>query len=353
MHFSIFNSITNTISIIDELSLLKVSLLLATRTNFFANTSEYISMYYAAENYTPEQKQRLYPGIIKLLNKDFDTENIEISLKSYVSLKKSKHKNKKELIIYQMAIRSIKAMEDYIKACVEELLVVYNFNLLKEFLSEGKDSIFKYYNGVTNFAEPSNVRRLVEFFSTAVYNINMIPVLPDICSIKNVNFLDINKNISLSHNDSIIDVIEFPLYYLHSPLIFDAGQIKQIRSELNENISAFYKNYIEFNEGTCTKIFDDSSITPILDFYNNITGLLSDINNTLKENTFLKQVPKNNPEFLDYTVSINFTSINNLLKIYNLYNIFPDDVIKYIEEYLIKYTGLNCLTNFITIKRKI
>jgi len=350
MYFSIFNSITNIIPVLEEVSLLKVSLLLAARTDLSSITSEFISLYFAEKNYTPEQKLNLYPAIIKMFSKNIDVDNIVMSLETYIKLHKTKHKNKRNLIVYQMAINSIKAMENYIKACVEGTLQQYDFDLLKVFLSEDKNSIFKYYNGVIDFREPNQVRRVVEFFSTAVYSINMLPVLPDIRSLDNVNLIDVNNCISLPNNDSAIDVIELPIFKLQSPCMLDAGQIKQIRSELNENISAFYKNYIEFNDRTCTKAFDESITKPVFDFYNDNADLLSEINKTLDENIFLKQIPINIKGSLGFTVSANFTSISNLLRIYSLFNIFPENVIKYIEEYLIKYSSLNCNTNFITIR---
>jgi hypothetical protein len=334
-----------------EAELVKVSLLLATKTDLFSATSEFLAMYYATKNYSIERKVKLYPGIIKLFDNNSDIGNFELLLNRHLELKKVKHKNKNQLILYQMGINAIKSYDDYIRASVKVTLANYDFNMLQEFLSEDKNAIFHYNNGVVNFEETNHVQRLVEFFSDVIYNFNSHPVLPDISSIKNINFLNLDENTTLSNQDSCIDVIQLPLFRLHSPVRFDAGQIKQIRTELNQNISAFYENFFEFNNDTGNLFFDNSSINHFLEFSKNNAGLLDSINNTLNENIFLSQIPKSNPELPDFTVSINFTNYNNLINIYNLFNLFPDNVVKYIRELIVKYTHLNNLTNFITITK--
>lgn len=350
MHFCIFNNAENKISINDEIALIFTSLILAAKTKLFTLSSEFMSLCKAPETYTTEEKLKLYPRILKLFNNEANIEEINQILQVNISLKKLKHKNKSQLILYQHTINVINAVEKYIKSSVNLNLLAYNFEMLKEFANEGENSVFLYYNATTNYKEPLQVRRLVEFFSNAVFNVEMAPVLPEISFIKNINIIDINKNISLSGNSNI-DVIEVPLFKIHSPLSFEAGQIKQIRTEIKESITAYYKNYANFGYDNCNTIFDVNSLPVITEFCKSNSDLLSKINSTLNQNIFLKQVPVNSPELSEYSIYLNFTSINNLLKIYNLYGIFPDYIITHIEKHMIKYADLNFLTYFLTIKK--
>jgi len=297
-----------------------------------------------------EQKFERYPEILETLKFDAEIKLVMDCYKIYIKLKKTKHKNKQQLILYQMAMNAMQSTDKFIKAAINEMLVKYYFDDLKDFLSKDNNSILLHSAGCNDFQLPEQLTLAVDLISKTMYLFKSLPALQDISHLKNTNIIkteDANNN---PLDDTLNNVIELELFKVPRAQTLAATQIKQIREELSDILKVFYESLFNFNKTNYPNLFNSDAFNNVLEFENNTSNIISEIQNIIDNNIYLSQSRNNNPTLEDVMITLNFTTNDNLINIYKESDLITNDASLYIKEMITKFSNLNTLTTFLTFK---
>ncbi len=350
MDYFIFNDSKYSVSPIEELNFLKTSLLFGNHIALVTPIADFINIYYAPENWTVEQKLKNYPEVLKTLEFSSDVKIVMDCFDMYLKLKKVKHKNKKQLVFYQMSINAIQSTDKFIKAGIVEMLVHYCFHELEVFITNNKNNIVFYVAGANNYDIPEQLTRAVELISKAIYVFNSLPVLSDLSLPENTNIFKIDGVNNIHFEESNNSVIELELFKVPRAQPLATSQIKQIREELLNVVSDFHEDLYVFNKTNCAKHFNSDTLESINEFAKNTLDKISDIQNTINNNIYLTQSRINYPMLEDVMITLNFTSNDILINIFKEMKLISDDAALYIKEMVTKFSDLSAVTTFLTFK---